>query len=399
MKVEVKKEKNSRVKLSVALKPEELVKYYRAAYEKVAEGVEVSGFRPGKAPFKIILAKVGSNKLLNEGLDLAVRESYQKAVADEKIMPLSYPQIMIKKAPNFSLDANEIKDNLEYDLEVDVMPEIKLKDIGKLKIKKPKKQEIKEGDVEKILKHLQKQRATFKEVNRGAKAGDRVEINFVGKIKNVVKDKLCSKNFPLILGEGNLIPGFEDKIIDSKIGDKTSFKLKFPKDYFDKEFAGTEVEFEVEVLDIKEVILPEVDKTFAESFGRKSRADLEKSIKDNLKKEIEQSYQQKLEQEAIDKVLPNLEVEIPQVLIDNEINRLIEDIKNRVESQSIKFEKYLESMKKDEKTLRTDLLEQAKKNIKIGFLLGKIIEEKKWNPQDKNVSKKAVDYLVNELTR
>ena len=399
MKVKLEKQKNSRIKLEIKIEPEELVKYYRQAYEKLAASVEIPGFRAGKAPYKIIAAKVGYNKLLNEGLDLAVRESYQKAVAEQKISPLSYPEITVKKAPNFAVDAEEIKDTLEYELLVDVMPEIKLKDCSKLKVRKPKTEAVKEGDVAKIIEHLRKQRATFKEVSRGAKKGDRVEINFTGKLKNVVRDKLCSKNFPLVLGEGNLIPGFEDKLIGVKKGDKTSFKIKFPKDYFDKEYALAEVDFDVEVLDIKEVILPEVDKAFAESFGRKSREDLEKSIDENLQKEIEQNYQNKLEQEVIEKILPNLEVEIPQVLIDNEIKRLVEDIKTRVESQGVKFEKYLENMKKDEKTLRTDLLEQAKKNIRIGFLLGKVIEEKKWDTSDKNASKKAVDYLVSQLTK
>lgn len=399
MKTKLEKQKNSRVKLEIVITPEELAKYYRKAYEKVAASVEVSGFRPGKAPYKIIAAKIGYNKLLNEGLDLAVRESYQDAVTEQKISPLSYPEVVVKKAPNFSIDAEEIKDNLEYELTVDIMPEIVLKNFSKLKIKKAKKEEVKESDVKKIVEHLQKQRATFKEAERGAKTGDRVEINFSGKLKNVVKDKLCSKNFPLILGEGNLIPGFEDKIIGLKKNDKKTFKIKFPKDYFEKEFVDQEVEFEVEILDVKEVILPEVDKAFAESFGRKSKEDLEKSIHESLGKEMEENYQNKLEQEVIEKVLPNLEVEIPQVLIDNELNRLIEDIKTRVEGQGLRFEKYLENMKKDEATLRKDLLEQAKKNIRIGFLLGKIIEEKKWNAADKEVSKKAVDYLVSELTK
>ena len=145
--------------------------------------------------------------------------------------------------------------------------------------------------------------------------------------------------------------------------------------------------------------MPEVDKTFAESFGRKSKDDLEKSIHESLAKEMDQDYQNKLEQEVIEKILPNLEVEIPQVLIDNETDRLVEDLKNRVESQGLKFDKYLESMKKDLNLLRTDLKEQAKKNIRIGFLLGKVIEEKKWDGSDKNASKKAVDYLVNLLTK
>jgi trigger factor len=399
MKIKLEKQKNSRVKLEIVLEPEELVRYYRQAYEKIAAGVEISGFRPGKAPYKIIAAKVGHNKLLNDGLDLAVRESYQSTVAEQKISPLSYPEIVIKKAPNFSLDAEEIKDNLEYELSVDVMPEIKLKDYSKLKIKKSKKEEVKVDDVKKIIEHLRRQRATFKEADRGARKGDRVEINFSGKIKNVIRDKLCSKNFPLILGEGSLIPGFEDKLMDHKKGDKINFKIKFPKDYFDKEFAEQIVDFEVELLDVKEVILLEVDKTFAESFGRKSKDDLEKSIHESLEKEMEQNYQNKLEQEVVEKILPNLEVEIPKVLIDNESDRLVNDIKTRVESQGLKFEKYLENMKKDEETLRADLLGQAKKNIRIGFLLGKIIEEKKWDGSDKDASKKAVDYLVNELTK
>lgn len=399
MKIDSEKLKNSQIKLKVEIEPRELVEYYRFAYEKVSADVTVSGFRPGKAPYKIVVAKVGYNKLLSEGVDKAISESYTKALIEQKITPISQPAISVKKMPQFSLDQNEIKDNMIYEADLYVMPQVVLADYKKIKVKKPKKDETKKEDVEKILNHLLKQKATFTEINRAVKKGDRVEINFEGEIDHVKKDKLCSKNFPLILGESNLIPGFEQKIIGLKKGDKSEFNLTFPKDYFDKEVADKKVDFKIEVIDAKEVILPELTNEFAKIFGHPTVEKLKVAIKASLEKEIDQKYQADLERAVIEKLLPRLKVELPEVLVQNEIDRMIKDMKERVETQGLMFEKYLENIKKTTDDLKKEMRLQAEKNVRVGFLLGKIIEEQKFDHSDKEAAKKAVDYLVKTVTK
>lgn len=399
MKIERENLAGSKVKLKIEIQPEELVKYYRESYQKIADGVDVAGFRPGKAPFKIVVAKVGYNRLLNEGINTAVTESYGQALSEEKISPISQPSLSLSKTPQFSLDQNEIKDNLTYQAEFYIMPKVELLDISKVKVKLPKKGTAKQDDVEKIINHLLKQKATFLEINRPIKKGDRVEINFEGSVKGVKKDKICSKNFPLLLGESNLVPGFEDNIIGLSKGDKKEFKLAFPKDYFDKEIAGEKVDFKIEVIDAKEVILPPFNDEFAKNFNQPSAKKLRQAVKDSLEAEIAQAFSNKVDMIVIDHVLPKLRVNVPEVLISNEIDRMVEDLKKRVESQNLTFEKYLGSLKKSESDLRKDMSHQAEKNIRIGFLLGKVIKEKKWDPSNKETTKKAIEYLVKTVTK
>ena len=399
MKIQRENLKNSQVKLKIEIGPEKLVKYFRSAYEKIAADVSVSGFRPGKAPYKIIVARVGYNKLLSEGMDRAVSESYAEALALEKIIPISQPTISVKKMPQFSLDQNDIKDDLIFEAELYIMPSVELSDYKKVSVKAPKKEETRDRDVEKILEHLLKQKATFKEINRPVKKGDRIEINFEGSISKVKKDKLCSKNFPLILGESNLVPGFEEKLIGLKKDDRIEFQLTFPNDYFDKEIASKKVDFVANIIDAKEVILPEMTDQFAKNFGQETVDKLKKAVKESLKKEIEQKFQAELEQAVIEKVLPKLKVELPNVLVENEISRMIDDMREKVESRGLKFEKYLDSLKKTQDDLKRDMRTQAEKNIRVGFLLGKIIEDQKIDQSNKEAAKLAIDYLVKTVTK
>lgn len=391
--------KNSQVKLKIEVKPEKLVEYFRAAYEKIAAGVSVPGFRSGKAPYKIVLARVGNNKLLSEGIDRAVSESYAQAISEEKIVPISHPAVSVRKMPQFSLNQDDVKDDLVFEIELYVMPPVELSDYKKVSVKIPKKEEAKDRDVEKILGHLLKQKATFKEINRPVKKGDRIEINFEGSISKVKKDKLCSKNFPLILGESNLVPGFEEKLIGLKKGDKSQFQLTFPGDYFDKEIASKKVDFIANIIDAKEVVLPKMTDEFAKIFGQESVDKLKKAIKENLKKEIEQKFQAGLEQSVIEKILPKLKVELPDILVENEINRMIDDMRGKVESRGLKFEKYIDSLKKTQDDLRKDMRNQAEKNIRVGFLLGKVIEDQKIDSSNKDAAKIAIDYLVKTIVK
>jgi len=398
MKIKKEELKNSRIKLTIEITPAELVKYFRESFEKISKTVKIDGFRAGSAPFKLVEAAAGHNRLYSEGVDNALQKSYPEAVVQEKIMPISQPKVDVKKTPQFSVDADDIKDNFVYEVEVDVMPKVTLGDYRGLKVKEPKKREAKETDIEKIISHLRKQKATFREITkRGVKKGDRAEIDFEGFLKKVRVDRMCSKNFPMILGESNMIPGFEEKVIGMKKGEEKEFKIKFPAKYHDKEIAGKEAEFKIKLNDAREIILPEVDKSFAESFGQKSVSELKESIKKNLIKEIEVEHKNVVEAMVMEKLLPKLSVDLPTSMIEQELLRMIEAFKKQIETQGMNFEKYLTSIKKSLEDIKKDMTPQAEKNIKIGFILGKVIEEKKYDTKSNESGKKAIDYLVKTL--
>ena len=210
---------------------------------------------------------------------------------------------------------------------------------------------------------------------------------------------MCSKNHPLVLGEGNMIPGFEEQIIGMKKGEKKDFKITFPKDYHSKEYAGKEAEFNVELVDLKEVKLPELNDEFAKKFGHKNMSELKKAIEKNLNQEMEEEGKRVLESEVMDKVLPLLKAEVPDSLILNETERMLHQYSEQLSRQGINFEMYLGSIKKTREQVLAEMKPQAEKNVKVGILLGKIIEENKWDAKDPKSGEKAISYLVNKLTK
>lgn len=398
MESKVEKLKDSKVKLTIIVPAAEMLRYFRSAYNELAPSVKISGFRPGKAPRKMIESGLGISKISSLAIDSALNANYRQAVIDNKLMPLAEPKIAVDKFSEYGLELEEIKTDFKYTAEVEVFPEVELGDYSKLKVIDKGIEKVKEDDVKKILDHLRRQKATFKEIDRKAKKGDFTEISFEGFDKKVKKDALSSKHHPLVLGEGSLIPGFEDNIIGLQKGEEKEFKIRFPKDYHSKEYADREIEFKAKLENLKEVILPELDDKFAEDFGRKDMADLKKGIEQSLKDEIAHKHEHEIEGQVVEKLLPLLKAEIPETLIERETDNVIEGFKTQLKSQGLDFDAYMQSMKKDEAALRKDLRAQAEKNVRIGLMLGAVIKEQKMDEKDNEAGRKALHYLVKKLT-
>ncbi|MDO8444054.1 MAG: trigger factor [bacterium] len=398
MQTKVDKLKQSKVKLVVTFEPGEMIKYFDHAYHHLSPSVTLQGFRPGKAPRALVESNLGVTRILSHALDDAVNESYQKALVQEKLNPISAPAIKINQYPNYGETVEEIKNGFEYEAEFTVLPEIVLGDYSKLKVDKSAKEAVKTDDVQKILDNLQKQKASFTAVDRPAKMGDLAEINFDGSVKYVKIDGMSSKHHPVVLGEKTLIPGFEEEVVGMKKGEKRSFKIKFPKDYHAKNLAGKEADFDVELLELKEVNLPAVDDTFAADFGHKTVVELKKAIESNLALEYEQKNDNDLEQKVLDKILPLVKADIPDEMTEKEIDRMVTDYRAQMQKMGVNFETYLSGMKKTEADMRKEMRDAAVKNIKVGLLLGKIIEEQKIDHHNPDAGKLAIQHLVDKLT-
>lgn len=399
--MQIKKDdlKKGKYKLTVTVEPVEILKYYQAAYDNLAKDVKISGFRAGKAPRKLTEESIGVARLISQSLDNIIQQQYVLAIQEEKMIPVGPPKVTIIKYPNWGLDLDEIESDLIFEAEVEVLPEVILKDFSGVKVHKKEPAKITEEDVEKIILHLRRQKATFSEVDRAAKAGDRVEISYSGSIDKVKKDSMSAKNHPVVLGENTLIPGFEEKIVGMEKGEEKKFDITFPKDYHSKEFIGEKAEFEVKLVDLKKVNLPETDSAFAKNFGHKDIADLTEAIRKSLKDEIETKARQELEAEVIEKILPYLSVEVPDGLIDQEIDRMVANMSEQIESKGMKLDKYLESIKKTLPEMRKDMRPTAEKNIRIGFLLGKIIEAEKIDAKNPEAGKIALESIIKKVTK
>jgi trigger factor len=394
METKVEKLPKSHIKMSVTIKAEELKKYYDKAYEKVGMTLKIDGFRPGKAPKELVEAAAGQARLIQEIIDMALEENYPKALEENKLLPVDQPKLSMTGFPTLTGE-----EDLTYTVEFDNLPVPKLGDWSKLTVKKVKAEEPKEADVEKVMDYLKKQKATFTEVDRASAMGDRIEVNFEGSVKGVKKEGMASKNHPIILGEKTMIPGFEEELVGLKKGDKKTFKIKFPKDYHSTDLAGATADFDIEVTDLKEIVLSEEDDKFAEAFGHKDLKTMKSAIKESLAKEMEDKAKQDSEMTVIEKVLPKLSVEVPESLVEQEIDRMLSTFRQQVESQGLSFDRYLVSIKKDQESLRKEMREQAEKNVRVGFLLGEIIKDQKLDPKDNNSGRKAIDYLIEKMTK
>lgn len=406
--MEIKKEilPKSKIKLEIKVSPPEMRGFFDRAYKKFAPSVEVKGFRPGMAPRALTISAIGENRLNSEIIDLALQETYVQALKKEDIMPVSQPKISIKVVKDLTVDTAL----LEYDAEIDILPEIKLGDYKKIKLKtkrqKDKEIEAKDGEVEQVISHLQRQKATFSDITRAIKTGDRVEISFEGFEKGVKIENLSSEHYPIILGSGSIIPDFEKNLVGLKKGDKKEFKSKL-KDQKDPAGTTKEIDFKVEVLETQETILPELDNKFAEGFQKKTIDELKLAIKEDIINQKKDAQKKQQENEVLEKLLELIKTEIPESLIDQEINRQTEDMKNRVTSMGMTFEKYLEQMKKTEEDFKKDLQPQAEKTIKIGLALGEILKKESapsprgWgiDPKDKEAGKKVLERLIENATK
>lgn len=399
MESKVEKLKQSRIKISILVTPEEMVKYFNTAFEHIAPTVKLDGFRPGKAPRVAIESAIGVTRIISEALDMAINETFKKAVSEHDIVPMSQPNITVEKYPNYASKAEEIKNNLEFTLEFASFPEVKIDNYSKVKVDLPKKEEVKEEDIKKILNNLQKQKSNFKEVDRGAKLGDFADLSYEGMLKKVKIDAMSSKSHPMVLGEGNLIPGFEEEVVGMKTGEEKTFKIKFPKDYHSKDYAGKEAEFKVTLNNLKEVILPEFDNAFAADFGAKTIEELKEKIKENLAHELEHKNKEQIEIAVLDKVLPKVHAEIPEEMIKEEVDRMMAGYKSQLSSMNLNFESYLQSIKKTEEEIVKEMRPTAEKSIKTGLLLGKIIEEQELDREDKEAGRKAMQYLVDKIIK
>jgi trigger factor len=366
------------LRLQIEVPKEELAKFLDRAYENLKSQVKVPGFRPGKAPRFIVEKEVGSEAFQKEALEIALPETYYDAIKEAEIKPVGPPEVkMVKFAPS---------DTLVYEATCSVMPKFELGDYKKVISKsKIKLQEVKvdEKQIDEVVKNLQKQRSENKEVNREARKGDRVEIDFEGFIDSKPIPGGSSKNHPIILGDGVMVPGFEEAIIGMKKNDEKEFELTFPKDFPQKNLAGQKAKFKVKVNAIQEVKLLEMTDALAKTLGQKSVSELRADIKKSLGKELKEREDLRFEGEILDKLVEEINVEIPQFLIDEELKGMLNNLEQRLSQDGLTLDRYLEQIKKTKEDLQKSWLSEAEKRIKIALLLDKVGEAEKIEISDK----------------
>lgn len=368
MEYKIKKLPKSEVELEVTVSKEELKKHEKRACEDISKEVKIDGFRAGHIPQEILKKHVGEKYIIAKMQELAIQVSYAETVIKEKLNVISRPKIHIEK-----------DDPLTFKAVVAVMPEIEVKDYKSIKIK-PQKAEVTQKDIEEAIKDLEKYATTYKEVEREAKKGDRVEVDFEGFDEEGKADESTkSKNHPVVIGENSLIPGFEDELLGLKKGEKKEFDITFPKDYHKESYRNKKLKFKVEVKMVEEPNIPELNEEFIKKMtGKKMLVEeFKKELEKNIKTRKEQEAQKHRENEYLEELLKRTKIELPESLIYEEVHYIIEDIKDDMGKKGIEFKKFLEQAKIDEDKLHEKYRPEAEKRLKIRLVLQYVIKEEK----------------------
>lgn len=374
MKIDKKILEKSKVELTIEIEPTEYEKFVLLSAEKLSQDVKIDGFRPGKAPYDVVVKKFGELKILEQALDEILTHFYFDAIIKEKLEPISQPKIDIKKlAPG-----NEII----FTATINVLPHIKLGDINKIKIKK-EKIIIDEKEIEKALETMREIGAPETETEDVAKKGDKVEIDFTTLIDGVVIEHGSEINYPLILGKNQMIPGFEDNLIGHKKNEEFSFKLNFPPKYHNKNLENKEAQFQIKMKKVSKIELPELNDEWAKKFKLDGLEDMKNKLRENYTLEQNEKLEKNLEMEAIEKIIECSEIEeFDNDIIEEESKKMIEELRHDIDSRGIKFEDYLSTIGKKQEEIQKEFLPQAKKRLCASLVIRKIVEEQKFKIEE-----------------
>lgn len=359
----------------VVIENKEFVKEVDTKLARIAKQVKLPGFRAGKAPLTMVKQKY-LNEVMGEALDDAIRNGSNKVMADNKLRPATQPAIKI-------VAFGEDKD-VEFDMDVEVLPEIKLGDFSKISLNKYVA-DVPAEEVEKAVSYLANARKETTVVDgKAAQKGDTVMIDFVGSVDGVEFNGGKGDNYPLELGSGSFIPGFEDQLIGAKAGDKVDVKVKFPDNYHAKDLAGKDSVFAVSVKEVREPKSVEINDELAKSLGAESLEKLKENLTNRIKSDYENASRMKLKRHLLDALDKEYKFDVPNSLVDAEYKAIVE--------QYEQAKKYNQLDEEEKSKKEADLLKEYKdiaiRRVKLGLLLSEVGQEAKVTikPEDINAA-------------
>jgi trigger factor len=358
----------TQISLKISATAEDLAPIKQQVLQHLSGRVKIPGFRDGKAPLNMVEKNVDQKLLLDEFMEHALNQLYGRAVDQEKLRTAATPKVEVKKFVPFS--------QLEFEVEVEIIGQITLPNYKNIKIAK-KPVNVSAKDVEEVLDALQTRDAQRKEVTSAAKIGDEVVIDFFGKdSKDVPIAGGSGKDYPLILGSNAFIPGFEEHLVGAKSGDKKEFDITFPKDYGLAILQGKKVTFTVDVKKVQRLDKPNIDDAFAAKLGPfKTAAELKVDVKKQVTSEREMQAQRELENELLKKLGEKTKVDIPEKMVEEQIDRIEEEEKRNLSYRNQTWQEHLDSEGLTDKQHHDSKKPEAYERIKIGLALSEISEK------------------------
>lgn len=358
MAVSVEKISNLERRMTIKVPLAPLEGQIRQRLSQISRTAKFAGFRPGKAPIGLVNQHYG-DQVRDEVYSKAVETSFGEAVEENKLRVAGYPNIEHKPFAEAAQD-------FEYTATFEVFPEIKLKDLSKVKIEKPSL-EVAEADVEKTLDVLVKQRVTYEPVKRAAKKGDRINIALIASIEGKEVERTADNGIDLVLGEPGRMTEFDDALIGAKTGATKTFEIQYPADHNPAQLAGQTVSYKVTFNAVSQPVLPAIDAEFAKSLGvEDGNVDTMKSeIKASLEQEVEKRVKARVKEAVFQALVESAELDAPKAVIGSEINRLMQMTAQNLQQRGM-----------DPKAIQlepTMFEEQAKRNAALRMILAEVV--------------------------
>ncbi|MBL8504456.1 MAG: trigger factor [Rhodocyclaceae bacterium] len=346
-------------RIDMAVPMAEIEKQVEQRLKKMARTVKMSGFRPGKVPFKMVQQHYG-DQARSEAIGEAVEKAFGEAVRSQNLRVAGYPRIEPK--------GGEDQGQLEFSAVFEVYPEVRLNGVAEREIERPQI-EVGEAEVDKTIEVLRKQRTTFSPAARAAASGDRVTIDFTGRLNGEVFQGGQATDYPVVLGEGRMLPDFEKGIVGLNAGESRTFDLTFPEDYQVKELAGKQVSFEVTLKGLEAPQLPAVDAAFAKSLGIEDgdTAKMRAEIRANLESEVGKRIRARIKEQAMQALLDANPLDVPKVLIEQEAESMAEAARQDLTNRGM-----------DIKNMPVDASwfgAQAERRVKLGLIIAEAVKQ------------------------
>ena len=379
MSLQVEKMEKNMAKLTIEVSAEDVEKAMQSAYQKAKGRISIPGFRKGKAPRKMIEQMYGKGVFLEDAVNALIPEHYSKALGECELEIVSQPKIdLVQTEPGKALI---------FTAEVAVKPEVTL---GEYKGVEVPKSEIEVTDEEvdaEVKKEQEKNSRTINVEDRAAQLNDIVTIDFEGSVDGVPFDGGQATEYPLTLGSNTFIPGFEDQLVGAKVGDDVDVKVTFPEEYQAKELAGKEAIFKCAVKKIEAKELPELDDDFAKDVSEfDTLAEYKEHVKTNLVEKKENEAKHAKEDAAVDKIIENAQMDIPEAMLETQCRQMLDDFSRRMQSQGLSMEQYFQFTGMTAEKMMEDMKPQALKRIQTRLVLEKVAEVENIQPTEEEVN-------------
>jgi len=374
-----KKEGNQGV-LTFEVAPEDFEKALDQAFKKVVKTIEIPGFRKGKVPRKIFEQRFGVESLYQDAVDIVLPDAYMNGVTEADIEPIDQPEIDIEQI--------ERGKPLIFTANVEVKPEVTLGDYKGLEVEE-QDVEVTDEDVDHELEHLREHQAELVVKEEGeVEEGDTVVIDFEGFTDGEPFEGGKAENHSLEIGSGQFIPGFEEQLVGEKSGEEMEVELTFPEDYHEESLAGKEATFKVTIHEIKQKELPELDDEFAKDVDDEVETldELKNKKKDELESQKKQEAENHKRETLIEKASDNTEVDIPEAMVNTELDQMVNEFEQRLQMQGMTMEMYTQFSGQDKEALKDQMKEDAGKRVKTNLTLEAISEKEELEPTEEDIN-------------